>query len=114
MNTGMTEKEIRASEEQLDNWIRLEWSPKIAEITERHADINDVTSAILDSLIVAYENYNDDKQELIASLLADAIGEAPGTPDGNFAGACFALWLADKEWFCDNERVFDDICGELL
>jgi len=114
MNTNMTEKEIRASEEQLDSWLRLEWSDRIAEITERYADINDVVSAILDSLIVAYENYNDDKQELITSLLADAIGEAPGNADGNFAGACFALWQADKEWFRDNERVYEDICEDLL
>lgn len=114
MNTNMTNNEIEASERQLDNWMRLEWSNQIAEITERYADINDVTNAILESLTTAYDKQEEDEYERIAGLLADAIGEADGTPDGNFTGACFAMWRADKEWFRDNERVYEDICKELL
>lgn len=114
MNTDMSEKEVQASEQQLDNWLRLEWSDKIAEITDRYADINDVTSAILDSLTLAYDKQDEDECDHIAGLLAYAIGEAPGTPDGNYAGACFALWRADKEWFRDHDEVYADIVKELL
>lgn len=113
MNTDMTNKEIEASERLLDNWLRLEWSRKIAEITERYADINDVVSAILNCLNWAWSHQDEDEQERITGLLADAIGEADGTPDGNFAGACLALWQADKEWFRDHEPVYADICKNL-
>ena len=120
MNTNMTEQEIKRSEERLDNWIRIKSDDKIddriVEIARKHIDVTEVCEAMLNIVATEYLRVDDNAESAIAkvtSIMAEAMSEAEGKKD-LFAHHLFYLWLMDKDYFEDNEDIFEDITNELL
>lgn len=110
MNTDMTNKEIEASERQLDNWLALQWSDSIYRIVERHCDEDEICEAMIE--LVASEK-DEDRRDCFKGALIEAMVQAERSND-SFKHYTHYLWIMSKDWFRDHLEVYEDICSELL
>ena len=119
MNTDMSEKEIKRSEEVADNWLRLQWSDDVYRIVTRYIDESDICERLLDIVVdkavdIGLDANNEDEYLRVRSVVTEAMVEAQGKSDTFYHYASY-LWLMDKNWFqYHDEAMFDDIVKELL
>ena len=119
MNTSMSEKEIKRSEEIADNWLRLEWSYDVNRIAARYIDESDICERLLDIVVdravdIGLDANNEDEYLRVRATVTEAMVEAQGKKDTFYHYAGY-LWELDKAWFQDHdEAMFDDIVKELL